>query len=258
MKIEQHYPDRKSLATIEEPYKGALMVLNMLYTKERFNNTYLSTTEMIDYFVMSCARHVAEKLTKEKYSFPSVFQQCKSQTYTNACNDKMDFNDFRVNRNFEQAALFGAVYYVLTIQGEVNQQYLDYIETSFTSNDIMKYYFLPFKEAAQKAIDEQDKQKANSKDETKKLTAAQAGLFCEALLSKHKIQYSNKKLTIPPIASKLFGYAQGTMERHGFSYSQEDRDAVADIFKNDDPEFSKLIRNFGNRQANPDGKGTTD
>lgn len=258
MKIEPHYPDRKSLATIEEPYKGALMVLNMLYTKERFNNTYLSTKDVIDYYMMSCARHVAEKLTKEEYSFPSVFQQCKKQTFEKALNDNMDFNAFYVNADYEQAALFGAVYYVLTVQGQVNQQYLDYIETSFTSNDIMKYYFLPFKEAAQKAIDEQEKLKANSKDEAKKLTAAQAGLFCEALLSKHEIQYSNKKLTIPPIASKLFGYAQGTMERYGFSYSQEDRDAVADIFKNVDPEFSKLIRNFGNRQANPDGKGTTD
>ena len=257
MKIEKYYPDRKSLATIEEPYKGALMVLNMLYTKERFNNTYLSTTEMIDYFVMSCARHVAEKLTKEEYSFPSVFQQCKGQTFINANNDRMDFNDLRVNRDYEQAALFGAVYYVLTIQGQVNQQYLDYIETSFTSNDNMKHYFLPFKEAAQKAIDEQDKLKANSKDEAKKLTAAQAGLFCEALLNKHEIQYSNKKLTIPPIASKLFGYAQGTMERYGSSYTKVDRDAVADIFKDVDPVFSEFIRNFGNRQANPDSKRET-
>ena len=257
MKIEPHYPDRKSLATIEEPYKGALMVLNMLYTKERFNNTYLSTTEMIDYFVMSCARHVAEKLTAEEYAFPSVFLQCKRETFINAYNDKMDFNDLRVNRDYEQAALFGAVYYVLTIQGQVSQQYLDYIEKSFTGNDIMKHYFQPFKEAAQKVIDEQDKQKANSKDEAKKLTAAQAGLFCEALLSKHEIQYSNKKLTIPPIASKLFGYAQGTMERHGFSYTKEDRDTVADIFKDVDPVFSEFIRNFGNRQANPDSKRET-
>lgn len=257
MKIEKYYPNRESLATIEEPYKGALMVLNMLYTKERFNNTYLSTKDVIDYYMMSCARHVAEKLTKEEYSFPSVFLQCKKQTFEKALNDNMDFNAFYVNADYEQAALFGAVYYVLTVQGQVNQQYLDYIETSFTSNDIMKYYFLPFKEAAQKAIDEQDKLKANSKDEAKKLTAAQAGLFCEALLSKHEIQYSNKKLTIPPIASKLFGYAQGTMERHGFSYTKEDRDAVADIFKDVDPEFSKLIRNFGNRQANPDSKRET-
>ena len=120
MKIVSFYPDRKSLTTIEEPYKGALGVLNIFYMEVPPGGKCLNYKDFIDCYVMSCVRTIAEKLTEEEISFPSVFLRCKELTFLNSYNDRMDFNDFRVNADYEHAAIFGAVYYVLKIQGKVN------------------------------------------------------------------------------------------------------------------------------------------
>ena len=245
MKIESFYPDRKSLANIEEPYKGALDVLNILYMEAPPGGKRLSYNDVIDCYVMSCVRTIAEKLTEEVNSFPSSFLKCKEWTYCNATRDRMDFNDFRVNADYEHVAIFGSVYYVLAIQGKVNQMYLNFIEKSFTSDTRLKGYFQPFKDAAEKKKSEQTN--SPKKDEVKKLTPAQAGLFCEAFLSFHKRSYNNKKETIAPLASNLFGWAITTMERN-LTHTREDRNYVADLFKDCYPEFSSFIRDFDNKR----------
>lgn len=247
MKIVNFYPDRESLKNMDETYKGAFDILNILYMEDPQGGIYLESRDFIDYFVMSCVRTISEKLTEEVYSFPTVFKICKQKTFQNACSDKMDFDDFRVNADYEHATIFGAVYYVLTIQGNINQRYLDFIEKTFTKNNRLQRYFIPFKEAAVKVMEEEKfSSQKGKKNEVKKLTPAQAYLFCEALLSIRNCQYTNKKETIAPLASGMFGWAISTMERN-MSYTKEDRRYVAKLFEESDPEFSKLIENFGNK-----------
>ena len=246
MKIKSFYPDRKSLNNIEEPYKGALGVLNILYMEAPQGGKCLSYKEVVDCYVMSCVRTIAEKLTEEEYSFPSVFLRCKEMTFWNSTRDRMDFNDFRVNADYELAAIFGAVYYVLTIQGKVNQRYLDFMEKSFTSETRLQGYFQPFKDAAEKM--KAEKANPSKKDKVKGLTPAQAGLFCEAFLAIRKCSFTNKKETIAPLASSLFGWATSTMERNLTTYEREDRNYVADLFKDCDSEFSSFVRDFGNKR----------
>lgn len=147
MKIEAYYPNRQLFGKIEEPYRGALEVLNTLYMEAPQGGKRLDSRCVIDCYVMSCVRAVSEKLTRESYSFPSVFNKCKELTFINASNDKMDFNDSRVNADYEQVAIFGAVYYVLAKQGKVAKRYLDYIEKTFASETRLKGYFQPFKDA---------------------------------------------------------------------------------------------------------------
>ena len=253
MKIERLYPDRKSLEQADEIYREALYVLNMLYLEppmERLQR--LSCSDVIDYFMMSCVHTIVNILTENRLSFPSVFEYCRRETFENVNCDSMRFDNFYVNADYKHAALFGAIYYVLARQQKIDQCYIDYIEKTFTTDERLKAYFQPFKDAALKKLKEQEDSNKKGKEVKKSgkgLSPAQAGLFCEAWLDYHHCTYSNKKETIPPLASSLFGWTPSTMERYGSTYSQEDRDYVAGLFENSDSEFSDHVRHFGKKEA---------
>ena len=251
MKIEQHYPDQKSLANAEATYKEALLILNSLYmTPPTEEAKPLSTNDVVDYYMMSCVHTIVDMLTDGVMSFPSVFNDCKRKTYVKTSKDSMQFDKFYLNADYEHTALFGAVYYVLARQKIIPREYLDYIERVFTNDEKLKGYFLPFKDAAEKKNAEEDEpKKKGQKDEVKKLTPEQAGLFCEALLTIRNCKYTNKKETIAPLASALFGWAPSTIERNGFSYTNEDRKYVAELFETLDSKFSSFVKNFGRKEA---------
>ena len=111
MKIEQHYPNRESLNQAEAPYNEALLVLNTLYMVSPVGGKGpLSTKDVIDFYVMSCVHTIVDMLTELAVSFPSVFNNCLEKTFIRANNDRMSFDDFYLNADYEHAALFGAVY----------------------------------------------------------------------------------------------------------------------------------------------------
>lgn len=151
MKIEPYYQDRLRLTALEEPYKTVLEVLNTLYMEAPEGGCVLGTNEVIDYFAMSCIRTIANSLTKNATSFPSILQRCKEYTYRHVTSGSMDFNNFYVNTYYEQTALFGGVYYVLAKQGQICQRYLDFLEKTFTKDEKLKGYFQPFKDALRNA-----------------------------------------------------------------------------------------------------------
>ena len=151
MKVQPHYPNRAGLTALEEPYKTALEVLNTLYMEVPEGGRVLGTNDVIDYVTMSCIRTIADDLTKKVTSFPSVMLSYKDSTYRRTSSDSMEFNNFYVNADYEQTALFGGVYYVLAKQGHINQTYLDFLEKTFTKEERLKGYFQPFKDALGKA-----------------------------------------------------------------------------------------------------------
>jgi hypothetical protein len=147
MEIERYYPQRTSLNEIKEPYKSALDVLNTLYMDDPApGKRALSYCDVIDYYTMSCVKTIAIRLTKNMASFPSVFRECKERTFVGTIHDSMSFSNFFVNEQYEQAAIFGAVYYVLSKGDQVPQRYLDYMEKCFSQPHV-KPYFQPFKDA---------------------------------------------------------------------------------------------------------------
>lgn len=250
MKIEQHYPTRESLNRAEQPYNEALLVLNTLYmAPPAVGAKSLSTKDVIDFYIMSCVHTIVDTLTEFAVSFPSVFNNCRVKTFVKTTSDSMSFENFYVNADYEHTALFGAVYYVLARQQKIDQRYLDFIERSFTNSEHLKPYFMPFKEAAIRKNAEAGQEETDRKDKSKGLTPAQAHLFCEAFLDYLHCTYSNKKETISPLASALFGWALSTMERNT-SYDGEDRKYVAKLFEKVAPEFSKHVRDFGNKRTN--------
>ena len=146
MKIEKHYQDRASLNQLEKPYDEVHQVLNDYYMSQP-GMPSLNCRELVDYYMMSCIRTIAEMLSNNVASFPSVLIRCRDKTYRKAYNDSMSFDNFYVNAHYEQSVIFGGVYYVLARQHSVSQKHLDYLEKEFTSNDELKAYFQPFKEA---------------------------------------------------------------------------------------------------------------
>lgn len=246
MKIERYYNNRESMAEMEEPYGDALAVLNMLYMKAPQGRKCLISKDVIDYYVMSFVRTAVENLTKEQYSFPSVFMSCWRSTCKNSPHEKMEFDDFCVNADYEHVAIWGPVYYVLTVQGNIEQVYLDYMEREICKDSRLTVYFSPFKDAALKA---KEKASDTKEQKAKGLTVQQATLFCMAFLAKNNCEYSNKKKTIAPMVSQLFGHAVGTVERYGFTPTGEDRKVVAQIFEETYPEFSRYVSTFDNKYA---------
>ena len=101
-----------------------------------------------------------------------------------------------------------------------------------------------------KNAEDEDIREKGKKNEVKRLTPAHAGLFCEALLDYHNCKYTNKKQSIAPLASSMFGWAITTMERNVSSYTPEDREYVANLFKELNPDFSSFVKNYGNKRAN--------
>ena len=151
--------------------------------------------------------------------------------------------------NYYRGTIFGGVYYALAVSESVDEELLGFLEAVVSVHPNAVPYFNVFKDAAEKKKTESENLKQKGKkDEVKKLSASEAGLFCEAFLASRNITYSNKKETIAPLASALFGWAPSTIERN-LVYSNEDKKNVADIFKAIDPEFSKQVRNFDKKEA---------
>ena len=160
-----------------------------------------------------------------------------------------DFNQYSVPYNYYRGTIFGGVYYALAVSESVDEELLGFLEAVVSVHPNAVPYFNVFKDAAEKKKTESENLKQKGKkDEVKKLSASEAGLFCEAFLASRNITYSNKKETIAPLASALFGWAPSTIERN-LVYSNEDKKNVADIFKAIDPEFSKQVRNFDKKEA---------
>jgi hypothetical protein len=165
MKIGQHYPNRKSLAQADPVYKEALEILNTLYMEAPAAGTNpLSSKDVVDYYMMSCVHTIVDKLTEEVFSFPSILNECSKRTFVETNSDNMSFENFYVNADYEHTALYGAVYYVLAVQQRISHKYLNYIEKLFAPNTKLKAYFLPFKEAAEKATKQHLNEDAHHED----------------------------------------------------------------------------------------------
>lgn len=249
IKFYPYFQSDKDLQEIEEPYKSVAIILDRLYLKGPNDKEALSYSSFLNTLALSCIRTIAEDLATHTVSF--VHQSKKDwdrllnpqRVFTN------DFDRYSVPYNYYRGTIFGGVYYALAISELVDEELLGFLEAVVSEEASAVPYFNVFKDAAEKkkAESESQKQKAK-KDEVKKLSPAEAGLFCEAFLASRNITYSNKKETIAPLASALFGWAQLTMERN-LVYSNDEKNNVADIFKTIDPEFSILVRNFDKKEA---------
>lgn len=95
--------------------------------------------------------------------------------------------------------------------------------------------------------EEAEKQDAEKAEEVAKgLTTSQAALFVEALSQYMKFElFTNKQKTLGPLGAKLFGKgAQSMKNKLSAGYAKKDREAVASLFDELQPEFAQHIRKF--------------
>ena len=246
--IKDFYPSSDSLEQAEEPYRTIATMINEFYRPNDFEEEPILTMKVQDYLVVSCIRQIAEDLAEHKVTFIGRMQVLWKKIYNNRDLRYNDFKSFSVPNDLLRGLIFGGVYYVLYTERKIRKNLLEalneYIHLKVQKNDLFfyeKFLDAVFRSEVNEVVSEDLEKK------TKGLSAPQAALFCEALLQYHKRELQNKKEIIGPLGSQLFGYAESTMERNTTEYGKEDKKAVANIFKNIDPEFSDFINGFGKK-----------
>ena len=241
------YKDTTALKEIEEPYKTALTILEELYVEVPEEKEHLNYISFPDYLAINAVRQICEHVKENPLPYISIISSFRDRLYQVGNSRLNKFEGFRVGKNCEATVILGGVYYVLAVNGTLNEKQLEKVEIIATWEKKAEYlpYFKVFKEAVANFM----AQKPQSEDtkKAKGFSPSQAGLFCEALLSFHNCSITNKKKAIGSLASDMFGWAESTIERQVCSGGREERNYVADVFKDYDAEFSDYIRSFGNK-----------
>ena len=243
------YKDTTALKEIEEPYKTALAILEELYVEVPEGKEHLNYKNFPDYLAINAVRQICELVKENPLPYISIISSFRDILFQRGWSRQNKFDGFRVGYPYEATAILGGAYYVLAVNDTLNEKQLEKVEIIATWEKKAEYlpYFKVFKEAVANFM-AQKPQSENTKKE-KGFSPSQAGLFCEALLAFHNCSITNKKKAIGSLASAMFGWAESTMERQGCSGGKEERNYVADVFKDYNAEFSDYIRSFGNKRS---------
>lgn len=241
------YKDTTALREIEEPYKTALAILEELYLEVPDGKEHLNYKDLPDYLAINAVRHISELVKENPLPYISIISSFRDRLFQRGYSRQNKLDAFRVGYSHEATAILGGAYYVLAVNGTLNENQLEKVEIIATWEKKAEYlpYFKVFKEEVTNSM----AQKPQSEDtkKAKGFSPSQAGLFCEALLSYHNCSITNKKKAIGSLASDMFGWAESTIERQVCSGGREERNYVADVFQNYDAKFSEFIRSFGNK-----------
>lgn len=150
MQIIDYYKNRSSLAQIEEPYSGAVAIMEDFYINPPAECEKLVLNNFFDYAAISAVKTISDKLVKAGITFPTTLLWCKGQIIDSVHANNMDFGNYHVCRNWQAAIIFGCVYYVLAHNPKIPQKQLDYIEKVIAVDTESKLYFNRFKEPADK------------------------------------------------------------------------------------------------------------
>lgn len=187
MRIIDHYPTRESLNKIEEPYRGALLLLEDLYLNPPLENRpeikVLSCYTFINFVVMSAVRTICDHLKENLIAFPSTLLFLKNNMYFRTSDDSsMKFESFYVNNKVRLTVLLGLVYYILSRDPDIGQNHLHYIEKVAVMDDVTKVYFEYFKSRC-------------GKDETAKTTVGDdAQLLAEVARLKDELKEARQTI----------------------------------------------------------------
>lgn len=138
------------MAQIEEPYSGAVAIMEDFYINPPAGCEKLVLNNFFDYAAISAVKTISDKLVKAGITFPTTLLWCKGQIIDSVHSNNMDFGNYHVCRNWQAAIIFGCVYYVLAHNPKIPQKHLDYIEKVIAVDTESKLYFNSFKEPADK------------------------------------------------------------------------------------------------------------
>ncbi len=153
LKIQPFYRTQEDLEKADEPYKSVTFIIDKLRLKGPDGKKVLSQN-FKETVAVSCIRDLAESLAKSQVTFVS-----RMATFWNALLSSQhqymgSFDNYALPYEYYQGVIFGGVFYVLSMQGAVDDEHLEMMTTFVSKNSDALPYFNVFKEAAEK-----DKQK---------------------------------------------------------------------------------------------------
>lgn len=243
--MKVYYKDRDTLNQIEEPYKSALAILEELYVQVPDGKTCLDYKQFPDFMAINDVRQICDNVKANPIPYISIISRSRDLLYQPGLPRQNKFEEgFRVCYPYEATTIIGGVYYVLAVDGTLNERQLESVEKVATwgLKSELRPYFNVFKnEVNNHKVQESPKEE---KKDVKGFTPAQSCLFLEGLLSHLKVSYTNKKDFIPPIVEKTFGWKVSTCEKRVTEgYSQEDRLTVSNTYK--DTPLETIFMNIG-------------
>lgn len=211
MGIDSYFQSRRALDGLDLTGREVLELMGDLYFTPPANglNT-LNYTRFIDYIVMSAVLTIRAKLKKEQVSFASSLLACKDNLLTTNNTYNMSFSSFWVASSYEQATIFGCVYYILSFDKDFPQRHLLKIESLFKGNDLL--YFNVFKEAV-------EKKKAAQKETLSEVPK-------EDLVAKNRDSVDNKRIILNDRRNSDFTRIVQAMH-HADYFCHADKSAVS-------------------------------
>ncbi len=246
IKIESYYNELNELNEAEEPFRSVATMIDRMGANKEKDLEPLSM-EFSPTLAVNCIKTIAERLTQNKVSF---VRQIRS-LWHDLCNIRsMSANkceSYAVSHVRYLGVIFGGVYFVLAYQKSVDEELLALLDSIVSEHSGALPYYNKMKSGSQHEATTTTVDAELSTKRGERFTTAQTMLFCEAFLRFNNCHIANKKETIPPIASRMFGWRLGSLERNTYSYSKEDKKVVAELFRKAHPDFADFVENMDNK-----------
>lgn len=248
MELEEFNKEYASIRDIKEPYRSVLRILEDFYSEGPQGCEKLSF-DFSDYYAMIAVANICDTMILNPLVYIQVLKNACG-FYSPHTQRMNSLDNFSVPFSKEMVCILSGVYYVMAMEEHLDDHQLMRTEQFIVGRYPKDApYFYVFKNAAEEyKKTHAEEKKEIEKNDDKRLTPIQSSLFCEALLDYLDYHYTNKKETISPMASKMFGWRVSTIEKRVHEgYTQEDRDYVADIFKG--TALEEKIRNAGKKEV---------
>ncbi|MCR4602019.1 MAG: hypothetical protein K5683_00620 [Prevotella sp.] len=198
IKIKAYYQKKEDLQKIEEPYKSMMNVFDRFYLKPPKGSGNYATQRFLNTLAISCIRTIAEDLTENQYFFVNQMKDL----WVRLLNQKQVFNNvfdaYAVPYQFYLGIIFGGVYYVLTKQGEINDEKLRMMDEFVSGNADALPFFNVYKEELKNA-EPQPSDLGNQEENKKKIGELRQQLNNandEIVSLKKQLQDANDKIKI--------------------------------------------------------------
>lgn len=149
IKLKAYYQTLSDLQKAEEPYGSVLRIIDKMKIM-KFEGSIEVSLRFKNHLALSCVRTIVEELIQNDRCFVSEMKRLWISLYYArdlGCND---FNNYSVPSDHYKGIIFGGVYYVLSINKSVGEDYLSIMESYVKEYPDAVPYFEVFKNAVDK------------------------------------------------------------------------------------------------------------
>ncbi len=146
MVIKRYYPNNEALNKCEEPYRSVVELLDKLYVEVLEGCETIESSSFPPIYVISAVRTIYEQLKENHLTFNhTLLHIC---AILKARYNSMQYDQFFVATPSCYSALWGAVYYVVTLDLYFSDEHLELMEKVLRSDNLSTAIFQYFKKPA--------------------------------------------------------------------------------------------------------------